>query len=57
MKNLGVHVSHSPEAEGFPPVQVHAHGLPGGILRYGSEVSSQYLSALLMVAPYAQKCA
>src|SRR5207237_1721257 len=42
LKNLGARTSHSPEAEGFPPVQVHAHGLAGGILRYGNEVSSQY---------------
>src|SRR3954470_22014050 len=54
LKNLGVRVSHSPEAEGFPPLNVEAHGLPGGIVRYGSEVSSQYLSAILMVAPYAR---
>src|SRR5436190_9422399 len=54
LKNLGVRVSHSPEAEGFPPVHVDAHGLPGGVVRYGAEVSSQFLSAILMVAPYAR---
>ena len=54
LKHLGARTSHSPEAEGFPPVQVHADGLGGGILRYGNEVSSQYLSAILMVAPYAR---
>jgi 3-phosphoshikimate 1-carboxyvinyltransferase len=54
LRNLGARTSHSPEAEGFPPVQVHADGLRGGIMRYGNEVSSQYLSAILMVAPYAR---
>jgi 3-phosphoshikimate 1-carboxyvinyltransferase len=54
LKQLGARTSHSPEAEGFPPVQIHADGLGGGILRYGNEVSSQYLSAILMVAPYAR---
>ena len=54
LKNLGARVSHSPEAEGFPPVQVDADGLGGGIVRYGSEASSQFLSAVLMVAPYAR---
>lgn len=54
LKHLGARVSHSPEAEGFPPVQVQARGLPGGIAHYGSEASSQFLSALLMVAPYAR---
>ncbi|HEX3357435.1 MAG TPA: 3-phosphoshikimate 1-carboxyvinyltransferase [Tepidisphaeraceae bacterium] len=54
LKNLGARAGHSPEAEGFPPVQVEAHGLAGGILRYGNEASSQFLSAILMVAPYAK---
>jgi 3-phosphoshikimate 1-carboxyvinyltransferase len=54
LQNLGVRSEHSPEAEGFPPVRVLADGLPGGIVRYGSEISSQYLSAVLMVAPYAR---
>jgi 3-phosphoshikimate 1-carboxyvinyltransferase len=54
LKNLGARVGHSPEAEGFPPVHVDAHGLPGGIVRYGAEASSQFLSAILMVAPYAR---
>jgi 3-phosphoshikimate 1-carboxyvinyltransferase len=36
------------------PIKVDADGLPGGMLQYGSEMSSQYLSALLMVAPYAR---
>jgi 3-phosphoshikimate 1-carboxyvinyltransferase len=54
LKNLGARIGHSPEAEGFPPVHLDAHGLPGGIVRYGAEVSSQFLSAVLMVAPYAR---
>src|SRR3954447_22968846 len=52
LKNLGVRVGHSPEAEQFPPVLVHADGLPGGMIRYGAELSSQFLSAILMVAPF-----
>jgi 3-phosphoshikimate 1-carboxyvinyltransferase len=54
LKNLGVRAGGAPESEGFPPVHVDAHGIPGGHVRYGSEVSSQYLSAILMVAPYAR---
>jgi 3-phosphoshikimate 1-carboxyvinyltransferase len=54
LKQLGARVSHSPEAEGFPPVQVHADHLAGGILHFGNEESSQFLSAILMVAPYAR---
>jgi 3-phosphoshikimate 1-carboxyvinyltransferase len=43
-----------PASDEYPPVHVEAHGLPGGFVRYGSEVSSQYLSAILMVAPHAR---
>ncbi|MFN0197929.1 MAG: 3-phosphoshikimate 1-carboxyvinyltransferase [Planctomycetaceae bacterium] len=38
-----------------PPVTVVAQGLPGGRAKVRSDLSSQYLSALLMVAPYAMK--
>ena len=54
LKSLGARVSHSPGAEGFPPVRIDADGLAGGTIHYGSEASSQYLSAILMVAPYAR---
>jgi 3-phosphoshikimate 1-carboxyvinyltransferase len=36
-----------------PPVVVTARGLPGGTARVGGNISSQYLSALLMAAPAA----
>ena len=39
---------------GCPPVRVKAHGLQGGETSISGSVSSQYLSALLMVAPAAQ---
>lgn len=38
-----------------PPVVVVAQGLPGGTATVRSDLSSQFLSALLMVAPYAMK--
>jgi len=40
---------------GCPPVRVTANGLPGGRATVGGEVSSQFLSGLLLVAPYAQQ--
>lgn len=40
---------------GCPPVEVHARGLAGGLVRVKGDVSSQFLSALLMVAPYARR--
>ena len=37
-----------------PPVKIIANGLPGGRTTITGDISSQFLSALLMVAPYAQ---
>ncbi|HSI35620.1 MAG: 3-phosphoshikimate 1-carboxyvinyltransferase [Phycisphaerae bacterium] len=54
LKNLGVR-AHFPVSDGYPPVEILADGLPGGLLTYGSEQSSQYLSAVLMAAPYARQ--
>jgi 3-phosphoshikimate 1-carboxyvinyltransferase len=45
--------AYSREGTGCPPVVVEAHGLPGEYCRVRGDLSSQYLSALLMVAPYA----
>ena len=39
---------------GCPPVLVHAAGLPGGRATVAGDISSQFLSALLMAAPGAQ---
>ncbi|MBE7534125.1 MAG: 3-phosphoshikimate 1-carboxyvinyltransferase [Anaerolineales bacterium] len=36
------------------PVLINAYGLYGGKTRVAGNISSQYLSALLMIAPYAQ---
>ena len=43
------------KAEIYPPVRIIAGGLPGGKTSIPGDISSQFLSALLMVAPYAQK--
>jgi len=39
--------------EGFPPLIVHASGLRGAHVAFASPESSQFISALLLVAPYA----
>lgn len=51
LTQLGAHVE---SASGCPPVRVRASGLPGGRATVGGEVSSQFLSGLLLSAPYAQ---
>ncbi len=53
LRNLGTRIDH-PIHDHFPPVHVNAAGFAGGIVRYGSEVSSQYLSAVLQIAPFAR---
>lgn len=39
---------------GCPPVTIHAAGLPGGTVEVAGGRSSQFLSGLLLAAPYAQ---
>jgi 3-phosphoshikimate 1-carboxyvinyltransferase len=43
----------SRDGNGCPPVVAEAHGLPGEQCSVRGDVSSQFLSALLMVGPYA----
>ncbi len=38
-----------------PPIKIIANGLSGGKTKISGDISSQFLSALLMVAPYAQR--
>ncbi|MCS7304654.1 MAG: 3-phosphoshikimate 1-carboxyvinyltransferase [Thermoguttaceae bacterium] len=54
LAQLGVD-ARSEQNNGCPPVLVHAHGLPGGRAEVAGQISSQFLSALLMAAPCAQK--
>jgi len=51
---LGVKVV-SEGGDGYPPIIVHADSLMGGQVQVSGEVSSQFLSGLLMVAPKAAK--
>lgn len=52
LRSLGARVEYE-RAEGCPPLVVHARGLSGGEVVLDSPPSSQFISALLMVAPYA----
>lgn len=54
LRGLGVH-AYSEKGNGCPPVIVETDGLRGGHVRIRSDRSSQFLSALLMVAPFAQR--
>ena len=50
LRSLGADISYEGE-EGFPPLHIKGRPLDGGTLRMAGSVSSQYVSALLMVAP------
>ena len=41
--------------EGFPPLRIFGSALQGGELELDGGVSSQYISALMMIAPYMEK--
>lgn len=48
---LGAEISYT-ETEGYPPVKISADGLKGGDVSVRGNISSQYLTALLICAPY-----
>jgi 3-phosphoshikimate 1-carboxyvinyltransferase len=53
LTSLGVRCEYLGQ-HGFPPVKVLADGLAGGTAEFGREMSSQFLSAALMVGPFAR---
>lgn len=50
LRNLGAEIEYT-AVEGFPPLRIHGKKLKGGPLTIDGSVSSQYISALLMIAP------
>ncbi len=54
LKSLGAEIEYL-EKEGFPPLKIQGKKLQGGDLKISASVSSQFLSALLMVAPKMEK--
>jgi 3-phosphoshikimate 1-carboxyvinyltransferase len=51
LKSMGADIEYM-EKEGFPPLKINGKQLFGGELHMQGNVSSQYLSAILMIAPY-----
>ena len=50
LRNLGADIEYAGE-EGFPPLKIRGKKLAGGLLEIPGNVSSQYISALLMIGP------
>ena len=54
LRRLGADISYEGE-EGFPPLRIRGRRLEGGELEVAGNISSQYISALMMVGPALQK--
>ncbi len=54
LNSLGVKVS-SVNENGCPPVSLRADGIPGGSCRLAGDISSQFLTSILLCAPYADE--
>lgn len=52
LKNMGADITYQ-ERDGYPPLQIRSTGLAGGKVGIRGDRSSQYLTALLMTAPFA----
>lgn len=53
LKSLGVDAEYV-EKNGYPPVLINASGIKGGIVKIPGDISSQYISSLLLAGPYAE---
>lgn len=54
LRKIGADITYL-NKEGFPPLQIKGKKLTGGKLKLNGEVSSQFISALLMIAPLMEK--
>ena len=54
LRVLGADIDYLGE-EGFPPLSIRGHRLSGGHLEIAGGISSQYISALLLIAPTMEK--
>lgn len=54
LQTLGADIEYM-QQEGYPPLRIVGKSLLGGCVTLNGGVSSQYISALLMIAPYTQQ--
>lgn len=54
LNRLGARIEYL-EKEGYPPLTIYGSYLTGGEIEIPASVSSQYISALMMIAPYMEK--
>jgi 3-phosphoshikimate 1-carboxyvinyltransferase len=54
LRLLGANI-HYQGADGYPPIAIQANGLRGGTTQIDGSISSQFLSSLLLAAPYSSE--
>lgn len=54
LNQLGAHIEYAGQP-GYPPLDIYGAYLMGGEIEMPASVSSQYISALMMIAPYMEK--
>lgn len=54
LNKLGARIEYM-EKEGYPPLRIYGSALQGGEIAMAGNVSSQYISAILMIAPLTEK--
>ena len=54
LRYLGADIQYEGEA-GYPPLRIKGHPLAGGFIEIPGNVSSQFISALLLIGPMLEK--
>lgn len=54
LRDLGANIAYA-EKEGYPPLIIQGKALKGGKIRINAGISSQYISALMMIGPSLEK--
>ncbi|MDE5969232.1 MAG: 3-phosphoshikimate 1-carboxyvinyltransferase, partial [Muribaculaceae bacterium] len=50
LKSIGADITYEME-DGFPPLKIKGRDLKGGVVKIPGSISSQYISALMMIGP------
>lgn len=53
LRDLGAKLE-SVKKNGCPPIKINGNGIKGGTVEISGKISSQFISSLLMIAPYAE---
>lgn len=54
LSQLGASIQYL-ERKGYPPIEIHGRPLKGGMVELDASISSQFVTALLLIAPFMEK--